>query len=95
MLGICAEEYNTDELIIPALRALACVLTLARFHVHTSETLSLLKQHIQEFGQSAKVCILPHLSCYVDPNLLIRMFVNLKFIKLTIGFHSIGPKCTP
>ena len=95
MLGICGEEYNTDELIIPALRALACVLTLARFHVHTSETLSLLKQHIQEFGQLAKVCLSLCLSFYVDSNHLIRMFVNLKFIELTIGSHSIGPKCTP
>jgi len=55
MLGICNEETNTDELIIPALRALACVLTLARFHVHTSETLSLLKHYIQHFGQLTKV----------------------------------------
>ena len=59
------EEHNTDELIIPALRALACVLTLARFHAHTSETLSLLKDHINQFGQHAKVCFcslheLPH-----------------------------------
>ena len=57
MLGIRDGEHNTDELIIPALRALACVLTLARFHVHTSETLSLLKNHIAQFGQFAKVCI--------------------------------------
>lgn len=57
MLGICNEEHNTDELIIPALRALACVLTLARFHVHTSETLSLLKHYIQQFGQFTKVSL--------------------------------------
>lgn len=56
MLGICDKECSTDELIIPALRSLACVLTLARFHAHTSETLSLLKHHIQQFGQLAKVC---------------------------------------
>ncbi len=55
MLGIREEEKNTDELIIPSLRALACVLTLARFHVHTSETLSLLKNHIHQFGQLAEV----------------------------------------
>jgi len=58
MLGIKDEEHNTDELIIPALRALACIVTLARFHVHTSETLSLLKNHIAQFGQFTKVC--PH-----------------------------------
>jgi len=57
MLGICDEEHNTDELIIPALRSLACVLTLARFHVHTSETLSLLKHYVHQFGQLAKVCL--------------------------------------
>ena len=57
MLGICNEEHNTDELIIPTLRALACVLTLARFHAHTSETLSLLKHYIQQFGQLAKVSL--------------------------------------
>ena len=46
LLGICDEEHNRDELLLPTFRALACVLTLARFHVHTSETLSLLKEHI-------------------------------------------------
>lgn len=56
MLGIQDGEHNTDELIIPALRALACVVKLARFHVHTSETLSLLKDHITQFGQFTKVC---------------------------------------
>ena len=55
MLGIRDEEYNTDDLIIPALRALACVLTLTRFHAHTSETLSLLKGQINQFGQLTKV----------------------------------------
>lgn len=55
MLGICNEEDNTDKLLLPTFRALACVLTLARFHVHTSETLSLLKDHINQFGQLAKV----------------------------------------
>jgi len=55
MLGIRDKKHNTDELIIPALRALACVVTLARFHVHTSQTLSLLKGHIAQFGQLTKV----------------------------------------
>lgn len=55
MLGIRDEEHNTDEMIIPAFRALACIVTLARFHVHTSETLSLLKDHITQFGQFTKV----------------------------------------
>jgi len=55
LLGICNEEDNTDKLLLPTFRALACVLTLARFHVHTSETLSLLKDHINQFGQLAKV----------------------------------------
>lgn len=55
MLGIC-DEYDPDGLLISTLRKLACVLTLARFHVHTSETLSLLKCHIQQFGQLIKVC---------------------------------------
>jgi hypothetical protein len=57
MLGIRGREHNTDELLIPTLRALACVLTLARFHAHTSETLSLLKDYINQFGQLAKVCL--------------------------------------
>ena len=65
MLGICG-DHNTDELLIPSIRALACVLTLARFHVHTSETLSLLKQHIQQFGQLAKVFFHSIINCYLD-----------------------------
>ena len=59
MLGICNEKHNADSLIIPALRALACVLTLARFHVHTSETLSLLKYHINQFGHCGNLRALP------------------------------------
>lgn len=59
MPGVCVEQ-NTDELLVPALRALACVLTLARFHVHTSETLSLLKYHLWQFGQLAKVFLHPN-----------------------------------
>lgn len=55
LLGVCNEKYNTDELLLPTFRALACVLTLARFHAHTSETLSLLKDYIKKFGQFAKV----------------------------------------
>ena len=42
-------------MLLPTFRALACVLTLARFHVHTSETLSLLKEQIYQFGQHVKV----------------------------------------
>ena len=65
MVGVCGEN-NTDELFIPTLRALACVLTLARFHVHTSETLSLLKHHIWSFGQLAKVNFHPGTNYYFD-----------------------------
>lgn len=56
MHGVKVGEHNKDELMIPALRALACVLVLARFHAHTSETLSLLKHHIHLFGELVKVC---------------------------------------
>jgi hypothetical protein len=62
MLGVC----DADGLLISTLRALACVLTLARFHVHTSETLSLLKHHIWQFGQHAKVCPQPDILFYLD-----------------------------
>lgn len=95
MLGICDEEYNTDELIIPAIRALACVLTLARFHVHTSETLSLLKHHVQQFGQLAKVCSFSNVFCSRQSDTLIRRFVNLTPINTMQSSHSIGPKCIP
>ena len=44
-----------DMIVIPTLRALACVLLLARFRVHTSDTLALLRQHIEEFGLCAQV----------------------------------------
>ena len=92
MLGIC-DEQNSEELLIPALRALACVLTLARFHVHTSETLSLLKNHIWQFGQLAKVCLnlLSIAICKLNP--LIRKFVNLKLIGTSKSSHLTGQKC--
>jgi hypothetical protein len=61
MFGV-SDEHGVNELLIPALRTLACILTLARFHVHTSETLSLLKHNIQQFGQLAKV----HLQYNID-----------------------------
>ena len=94
MVGIHDEEHNTDELLIPALRALACVLTLARFHVHTSETLSLLKHYIRQFGQLVKAGFVPGTSYYMEPNTFIRRFVNLKPISTTRSFHSTGPRCT-
>lgn len=48
-------DENLDEIVIPALRHLACVLLLARFHVHTEDTLALLEEHIQKFGEYAVV----------------------------------------
>jgi len=95
MLGICDEEHNIDELIIPAIRALACVLTLGRFHAHTSETLSLLKHHIQKFGQLTKVCLFPDVICNRQSNNLIRSFVNLTPINITQSSPSTGQRCIP
>ena len=65
MLGVC-DDHSSDELLIPTLRALACILTLARFHVHTSETLSLLRYHVQQFGQLAKVCLQSNINQDLD-----------------------------
>jgi hypothetical protein len=55
LLGLCDEEYNQDELLIPAIRSLACIDTLSGFHVHTSDTLSLLEDQVQQFGILTKV----------------------------------------
>ena len=44
-----------DAIVIPALRELACILLLARFRVHTSDTLALLQQHIERFGAHTQV----------------------------------------
>jgi hypothetical protein len=49
------DSDDQDKLVIPALRELACVLLLARFHVHTENTLALLENHISRFGAFAKV----------------------------------------
>jgi hypothetical protein len=94
MLGVC-DDHNTDGLLIPALRALACVLTLARFHVHTSKTLLLLRHHIQQFGQLAKVCLQCQATGIWILNSVIRKFVNLKPIETPKSSHSTGPKCIP
>ena len=45
-----------DEIVIPALRELACVLLLGRLQVHTSDTLGLLQRHIRKFGDYSQVC---------------------------------------
>lgn len=45
-----------DDVVIPALRELACVLLLAHFEVHTSDTLGLLQQHIDKFSVWSQVC---------------------------------------
>lgn len=55
LLGLCHEEHNQDELLIPAICALACIDTLSGFHVHTSDTLSLLEDQVKQFGILAKV----------------------------------------
>jgi hypothetical protein len=57
MLDLCDEEFNEDQLLIPAIRSLACLDLLARLHVHTSDTLSLLKDQVQHFGRVTKVFI--------------------------------------
>lgn len=93
MLGIC-DDHAADGLLIPTLRELGCVLLLARFHAHTSETLSLLKNHIQQFGQLAKVWFWLNDSC-VSINFLFRKFVDLKPTSMKRSSHSTGPKCIP
>jgi hypothetical protein len=55
LIGLCDEEHNEDELLIPAIRSLACLDLLSRFHVHTSDTLSLLQGQVQQFGILTKV----------------------------------------
>jgi len=55
LIGLCDERYNEDGLLIPAIRSLACLDLLSRFHVHTSDTLSLLEGHVQQFGILTKV----------------------------------------
>ena len=67
-VGVCAETRNQDALIIPAIRHLACLLLLSRFHAHTTSTISLLKGHIDEFGHLSKVITFKmqrdtHLTC--------------------------------
>lgn len=47
-----------DALVVPALRELACILLLARFKVHTEDTLALLEAHIKRYSEATKVCIL-------------------------------------
>jgi len=49
------QEENQDVHIIPAIRHLACLLLLSRFHAHTTSTLFLLRDHIEEFGKFPKV----------------------------------------
>ncbi|KAF9643998.1 hypothetical protein BDM02DRAFT_3132038 [Thelephora ganbajun] len=41
-------------LIVPAIQHLACLLLLSWFHAHTTSTLSLLREHINKFGQLSK-----------------------------------------
>ena len=50
LLGLCDEEHNQDNLLIPAIWCLACIDTLSGFHVHTSDTLFLLEDQVQQFG---------------------------------------------
>jgi hypothetical protein len=45
-------------LLLPAIRSLACIDLLSRFHVHTSDTLSLLENQIQQFGNLTRVFII-------------------------------------
>lgn len=54
LVGIRAGD-NLDTVVIPTLRALACVLLLGRFWAHTSDTLGLLEERIREFGLCAQV----------------------------------------
>jgi len=49
------KNENQDAIIIPTLRQLACVLLLARFRIHTENTLRMLEDHIQQFGRLASV----------------------------------------
>ncbi|KAF9784788.1 hypothetical protein BJ322DRAFT_1109498 [Thelephora terrestris] len=51
---VCQLGQNQDVLIIPAIRHLACLLLLSRFHAHTTSTLSLLQGHINKFGELTK-----------------------------------------
>jgi hypothetical protein len=55
LLGLCNEEHNQDKILIPAVRSLACIDILSGFHVHTSDTLSLLEDQVQQFGILTKV----------------------------------------
>ena len=55
LLGLCDKQYNEDKLLVPAIRSLACIDLLSRLHVHTSDTLSLLEDQIQQFGRLTKV----------------------------------------
>ena len=54
LIGI-QDEDDADKIVVPALRELGCVLLLARFQVHTSDTLALLQQHIEGFGMWSEV----------------------------------------
>lgn len=45
-----------DAIVVPALRELACVVLLGRFQIHTSDTIGLLREHIEKFGEYTQVC---------------------------------------
>jgi hypothetical protein len=49
-------DSETDMVVVPALRELACLLLLGHFQIHTSDTLGLLQQHIAKFGEYSQVC---------------------------------------
>jgi len=57
LLNVC-KDGNQDEIVIPALRQLACVLLLSRFHIHTQTTLQMLEEHVQQFGRLTSVNML-------------------------------------
>ena len=65
LLGLCDEQFNEDQLIVPAIRSLACLDLLSGFHVHTSDTLSLVKDQVQKFGVLTKVFVIicDYLNC--------------------------------
>ena len=55
LIGVSGND-ETDMIVVPALRELACIVLLGRFRVHTSDTLGLLQQHIAKFGKYSQVC---------------------------------------
>lgn len=48
-------DLEHEQILLLLLRNLACVLVLARFSVHTEETLSLLEDYVKKYAVSVEV----------------------------------------